>query len=625
MKLPISSVYRFDNFRLDAGRRLLLKGDVVVALPPKAFDILLFLVLSEGRVVEKEDLMRYVWEDAFVEDNNLTVNMTAVRKALGEKRGENKFVVTIPGRGYRFAPAVTEDDENEPVSGPASRKIPAKWVAAAALAVVILGGTALWLYVRSTGAPTTANTGQVRTLAVLPFRPLAASEQDTILGLGMADAVISKLNNTRRGTVRPTSAIAKYAVGNPDMLAAGRDLGVDAVLDGRMQRSDDTLRITLQLVRVSDNLPLWTGTFDTKEKDIFALQDSISTQVAESLALRLSDDERRRLSHHSTENSEAYKLYLNGIFQLNKRNLQSAERSIEYFNQAIEKQPDYALAYAGLGDAYVMLGNQEALLGAQPPAGNVVRAKAALEKALSLDDSLAEAHATMAWISIWETGNTTLSEQNLRRALELNPALAIAHNYNAILKMTRREFDDALSELEKARDIDRFSLVYNLNVANVLYRARRYEEGEAQCRKTIELDPNFARAHWQLGLILEGRGNYADAIAELRRSVELSGGGPLARASLAHALAKSGNRAEAEKILNDLVANSEKRYIAPDSIAMIYTALGDKNKAFAYLEKALADRPFSMFQLGIEQRFDDIRGDSRFAAIENKLKEKRPL
>jgi DNA-binding winged helix-turn-helix (wHTH) protein/tetratricopeptide (TPR) repeat protein len=624
MKQAISSIYRFDAFRLDAGRRLLLKGDEVVALPPKAFDILLFLVLSEGRVVEKEDLMRYVWEDAFVEDNNLTVNMTAVRKALGEKGGENKFVVTIPGRGYRFAPAVTEDDETESVPGLASRKTATKWIAAA-LAIAILAGTGSWLYLRATSAPPTVNNGQVRTLAVLPFRPLAASEQDTILGLGMADAVISKLNNTRRVTVRPTSAIAKYAAGNPDMLAAGRDLSVDAVLDGRMQRSDDTLRISLQLVRVSDNLPLWTGTFDTKEKDIFALQDSISTQVAESLALRLNDEERRRLSSHSTENSEAYKLYLNGIFQLNKRNLQSAERSIEYFNQAIEKQPDYAPAYAGLGDAYVMLGNQEALLGAQAPAGNVVRAKAALEKALSLDESLADAHATMAWISIWETGDITLSEQNLRRALELNPVLAIAHNYSALLKMTRSEFDDALSELEKARDIDRFSLVYNLNIANVLYRARRYDEAEAQCRKTLELDPNFARAHWQLGLTLEGRGNYAEAITELRRAAELSGGGPLARASLAHALAKSGNRAEAIQILNDLLANSEKRYIAPDSIAMIYTALGDKNKAFAYLEKALAERPFSMFQLGIEQRFDDIRSDPRFAVIENKLKEKRPV
>jgi DNA-binding winged helix-turn-helix (wHTH) protein/TolB-like protein/Tfp pilus assembly protein PilF len=635
MNSPALTSYRFEDFRLDAGRRLLFKAGEAVSLPPKAFDILLFLVESGGEVVEKETLMRHVWQDSFVEDNNLTVNMTLVRKALGEKRGENRFIITVPGRGYRFAAAVSLE-EPEAVAEkvlevaqvatpvvPAKRKSLRPKLLVAALSFLLLIIPGWFLLLRRGVSDVAAADGQVKTLAVLPFRPLAPSEQDAILGIGMADALITKLSGIRKVTVRPTSAIAKYAAGNTDLLAAGRELGVDAVLDGKIQRSGDALRISVQLVRVSDNLPLWAGTFDTKETDIFTLQDSISAQVADSLALRLNDEERRRIARHSTDDPEAYKLYLNGIFQLNKRTIESVERAISYFNQAIQKQPDYAPAYAGLGDSYVMLGNQEALLGAQAPADNIVKAKAALEKALSLDESLADAHATMAWISIWETGDITTSQQNLRRALELNPDLGSAHNYSALLKMSKGQFDEALIEMRKALAIDQFSLVYNLNIGTVLFRARRYDEAAAQCRKTLELDQNFARAYWLLGLIEEARGNYAEAVAQLRRSVELSGGGTLARASLAHALAKSGSRAEAEKLLNELVAGSGQRYIAPDYIAMIYTALGDRDKAFEYLEKGLADRTFSMFQLAIEQRFDEIRNDPRFIEIESRVKERK--
>lgn len=642
MDNPDISIHQFEDFRLDINRRLLCKGETLVALPPKAFDILQLLVERRGELVEKDEIMRTVWAGLVVEDNNLTVNMSLIRRALGEKRGENRFIVTVPGRGYRFTDLppskgseplrfekAKPDDQNSdgrfPGPAPVSTGRRPSTLRIGILIIAVAAGLSIaaWLvFFRSTAAKI-ETPGQIRTLAVLPFRPLAASEQDAILGVGMADALISKLSGLRRITVRPTSAIAKYAAGNADLLAAGRELNVDAVLDGKIQRSGDALRISVQLIRVFDNSPVWAGTFDTKETDIFALQDSISAQVAESLTFRLNDDERRRIAQHPTNNSDAYKLYLNGQYQLSKRNIASALLAVNYFEQAIQKQPDYALAYAGLGDAYMILGNQEALLGALSPSEYIPKSKAALKKALSLDDSLAEANATMAWVSIWETGDIVVPQQNIRRALELNPDLANAHHYNGLLLMVRGRFDEALAEMRKAQAIDQFSLIYNLNIATVLFRAKRYAEAEGQCRKTLELDQNFARAHWLLGLIFEAEGKYPEAITALYRSVELSGDGVLAEASLAHALAKSGNRVEAQRILDKLLRIDGPTYITPDYLAMLFAALGDRDQAFKYLEKALIDRPFSMFQLAIEQRFDDIRTDPRFAAIEARIKEYR--
>ena len=650
-----SIVRRFGEFRLDAGRRLLFKNAALVALPPKAFEILRFLVESGGQLVEKTELMREIWQDSFVEDNNLTVNMTLIRRALGEKRGENRFIATIPGRGYRFVADVFEDEAAEDfpvieeitttdvfigeefsetaaesvVNPPISASLPParktdffarhRLPVAALILTILLGGV---VYFALTPRRI-ENPAQIQTLAVLPFKPLAMNEQDAIFGMGMADAVIAKLSRIKRVAVRPTSAIVKYAAQNKDLTTVGTELNVEALLDGKIQRNGDKLRVSVQLIRVSDNAPLWTKTFDAKESDVFALQDSISEQVADSLALKLNDTERRQIGKHPTDNPEAYKLYLNGIYQLNKRSIASVKLAISYFEQALEEQPDYALAYAGLGDAYVMIGNQEALLGALSASENMPKAKSALTKALNLDESLAEAHSSMAWVSIWETGDIVISIKDLNRALELNPNLALAHNYNGLLKMCRSEFDEALLEMRKAQRIDQFSLIYNLNIATVLFRARRYGEAAAQARKTLELDPNFARAYWLLGLIYEQEENFPEAVSALGRAVEISGGGTLAKAALAHAYAKSGNRAEAEKRLGALLAESHEKYVAPDSIAMIYAALGNREKAFFHLERAVAERPFSMFQLGIEQRFDEIRRDPRFRKIQSAVEKGR--
>ncbi len=644
-----SFVYRFGEFRLDVGRRLLFKEEELVLLPPKAYEILQLLVENNGQLVEKNELMRKIWHDSFVEDNNLTVNVTIIRKALQEKSGDNKFILTVPRRGYRFIAEVTKADyseENNTVDVFKPREIikteleilphsllseapefsqnkkpaPRKYLIPTIIAVALLicCGFVYWNF----ASRKIESLGQIQTLAILPFKPLVMSEPDSILGVGMADAVISKLSGIKRITVRPTSAIVKYAALQKELNMIGTELGVDALLDGNIQRTGDKLRVSVQLIRVSDNSPLWASTFEAKESDIFALQDSISSQVTESLALKLNDAERQQINKHSTQNPEAYKLYLNGIYQLNKRKLDTTKLAISYFEQAIEKQPDYALAYTGLGDGYVMLGNQEALLGGLSLSENIPKAKSALTKALNLDNTLAEAHASMAWVSIWETGDVTIAMQKLQRALELKPDSVNALHYKALLLMIKGEFDQALIEMRKAQQIDQFSLVINVNIGTILLRQKRYQEAEIQCRQSLELDPNFPRAHWVLGLVLEQQGKFSEAINSFQRAVELSNGGTLAKASLAHAYAKAGNKAEAEKILLDLIANSNKNYVSQDALAAVHTALGNSEKAFFYLDKAVKERQFSMFQLKIEPHFDELRSDARFQEIELRMQNK---
>lgn len=653
MNPQFSTVHRFADFRLDIGRRLLFKNDETVALPPKAFDILQFLVESGGNLVRKDELMQAIWADSFVEDNNLTVNMTLIRKALGEKRGENKFIATVPGQGYRFVADVFQEDSDDililekismtdvfikeeisqtdaenfviPTQNtlllPPKSNSKRKYLLAATAVFILIFCAGLFYFASTPRRIETPN--QIQTLAVLPFKPLATNEQDVIFGLGISDAVIAKLSRIKRVTIRPTTAITKYAAQNKDLTIIGNELKVDALLDGKIQRDGDKLRVSVQLIRVSDGSPIWANTFDSKESDIFALQDSISEQVAELLALKLNDEERRQINMHSTENAAAYKLYLNGLFQLGKRNLDSTKLAVAYFEQAIELQPDYALAYAGLADAYMLLGNQEALLGGLPPSETLPKAKSALTKALNLDKNLAEAYATKAWLTVWETGSAELATQDLRRALELNPNLSHTHHYYGIALMIQGKFDESLNEMKKAQEIDQFSLIVNLNIGTVLFRAQRYAEAETQARKTIELDPNFSRGHWLLGLIQEQQGKFPEAISSFRRAADLSGNGTLALASLAHAYAKSGNRSEAKKILDELLKNQEKRYVAPDYLAMIYTALGDKDKAFSQLERAAQDRPFSMFQLEIEQRLAELKTDPRFQKIRTEMQKNK--
>jgi TolB-like protein/Flp pilus assembly protein TadD len=400
-------------------------------------------------------------------------------------------------------------------------------------------------------------------IAVLPFRLLSNEASDEYLGSGMADALITKLSNIRQITVRPTSAVIKYAAkGNAqDPLAAGRELGVDSVLEGTIQRAGERVRVTVQLISVRESVPLWAHSFDERFTDIFTVQDSISAQVADALTLKLTGEEQKLLAKRYTDNVEAYQSYLRGRYFMNKRNEEGLRKGIGYFTEAIEKEPGYALAYAGLADAYSVLGFYQ--FDKLAPEESFQRAKAAALKALELDETLAEAHASLALARVDVDHDEAGAEREYRRAIELNPNYATAHHwYSDFLAALDRQ-DEAMAEIRRALELDPLSLVINATLGERLFYARRYDEALIQLHKTLEMDDGFGPAHYLLGLTYEQKGMYLESIAELNRARELSGGSPWMVAALGHSLAMAGRRAEAQQVLVELKQLSARMQVSP--------------------------------------------------------------
>jgi DNA-binding winged helix-turn-helix (wHTH) protein/TolB-like protein/Tfp pilus assembly protein PilF len=672
---PEQHFYEFGPFRVDTLKRLLLREGQPVPLTAKAFDTLVTFVQHSGQDLDKDELMKTVWPDTIVEENNLTQNVSALRKALGENKSEHRYIVTIPGRGYRFVAIVKEvcDAQTElleravdaetthagdnhvaantlaqspngstatsvyelsktdsngaaavssrPVSAPSS-SLPASQPARpsasllkrAALVVAIAGilfASAYWLLSnRSRTAPEVV--APPGSMAVLPFKPLGMAASDDYLGLGMADALITKLSNIRQITVRPTSAVLKFAgEGKTDPVAAGRELNVDSVLEGSIQRAGDRVRVTVQLVSVRESRPLWAHSFDEQLTDIFSVQDSISAQVAQALTLKLTGEEQRLLAKRYTENVEAYQAYLRGRYFWNKRNEESLNKSIAYFNEAITRDPAYALAYAGVADAHSVIGFYQ--FGKLPPQESFQKAKAAALKALELDDSLAEAHASLA-LSVGDVDQDDVAaEREFKRAIELNPNYATAHHwYSDFLALTGRHAE-AMTEIKRALELDPLSLVINATLGERLYQARRYDEAIAHLRKTLEMDSNFGPAHYLLGLALEQKGSYDEAIAELSKARTLSGSNPWMVSALGHTLALSGRKADAQRVLGELRELSKARHVTPYDFAVVYQGLGQHEQVIEWLQKLHKDK--IRRALKDDPRMDALQQDQRFQKL----------
>lgn len=396
MNGPENHIYEFGDFRIDVSRRLLLRSDgEPVPLTPKVFDTLLYLAEHSGSVLDKDALMAAIWPDTVVEENNLSQNIYTLRRVLGEGRGEHRYVVTVPGRGYRFVADVTklaggsEQEEAEVSQREVERleesaapptEITRKrrnriWLAASA-AVALVGLSLLGLYLsRSQKKP--APGAPIKTVAVLPFKPLVANDRNEALELGMADTLIARLSNSEKIVVRPITSVRRFGGLEQDSLAAGHELGVDAVLDGSIQSWGDRIRISARLIRVGDGRQLWVGRFDEKSTDIFAVQDSISERVAAALIPQLGGEERRRLAKHDTESVAAYQLYLKGRYHAAKLTQPETEKAISYYRQAIAIDPTYALAFAKLANAY----RNPTLTSDLPSSGVMPKAKAAALKA----------------------------------------------------------------------------------------------------------------------------------------------------------------------------------------------------------------------------------------------------
>jgi len=558
-----------------------------VALAPKVFDTLLALVESSGRLLPKDELISGLWPDTFVEEATLARNISDLRRALGELSGEDKYIETVPKSGYRFVAEVRQVEPKDSV-------------------MIIERHTRSRVVVHEEIDP------EVRSLAVLPFKPLGANEGDEHLGLGLADALITRLSNIRQIAVRPTSAVMKYAGTGNDPAAAGRQLKVEAVLDGAIQRSGERVRVTVQLVSVSEERPLWAGKFDEMFTDIFAVEDSISEQVARALTLRLTGEESKLLGKRYTENAEAYELYLKGRYYWNKRTADGLEKSLECFRDAIDIDSSYALAHAGLADAYTLLGDVG--LTAILPKEAFSKARKSAIKALEIDQTLAEARASLGHIHM-HCYEWAEARGELERAIELNPNYAHARQLHAFYLAFNGRIEEAGAEMDRALRLDPLSLPINTDVGVIHYFAREYDQAIDQYRKTVELDSNFDRAHFWLAAACEQKQRYEEAIAEYRIAIELSRGSLEAHASLGHAYARAGRRDEALLIFEELNSDSPRKYVSPYDLAIINLGLGESEAAIKWLDRACDEHAGWMIYLTVDPRLDAISSDARFKAL----------
>jgi tetratricopeptide (TPR) repeat protein len=473
------------------------------------------------------------------------------------------------------------------------------------LAVLILLAGSLWPKPPQPAMP-------IKSLAVLPFKPLVADSRDEALEMGLADTLITRLGSLRGIEVRPLSAVRQYTNLAQDAVAAGREQRVDAVLDSSFQRSGERIRVTVRLLNVANQAALWTYQCDEYCTDIFAVQHAISEKVAGALALQLSGEERELLAKRYTDNPDAYQAYLKGRFFWQKRTGDGAKKAVAYFEQAIRMDPNYALAYAGLSDATAILGDS----GVLPLQESRQKALALAMKALELDDTLAEAHATLALVIGDYHRDWSAGERHFQRAIELNPSYAEAHEWYAHHLMCVGRHEEAIAEAKRAQELDPLSLNATQNLGHVFLNARQYDRAIEQLQTVLDLDPDHGFSHFLLGMVYMHTGRHEEAIAEFQRVKRLSDTvAPGAVALLGYTYAIAGQRKKAEASLVELDQLATRRYVAPFPRALIYTGMGEKERAFEWLEKAYAGRNWQLRFLKVSPLFDPLRSDPRFTDL----------
>ena len=448
----------------------------------------------------------------------------------------------------------------------------------------------------------------IDSLAVLPFENANGDPDHEYLSDGITGSLINILATLPKLRVMAQSTVFRYKDREIDPQAIGRELHVRAVLTGRMMQSGGFLRIGTELVDVATGTQLWGAQYDRKPGDIFVVQDEISSEISEKLRLQLTRAEKKRLTKRHTEDAEAYRLYLKGRHHWNRWTEEGFYKAIEYFQQAIEKDPSYALAYTGLSDSYVLLGWNSYL----PPKDAFPKGKAAAKMALQLDPDLAEAHTPLAallWLHDWHWEK---AEREFKRSLELSPAYPTANHWYAEYVMTMGRHGEALARMQKGQELDPLSLIISVAVGWAFYLGRRYDEAIEQLRRTIELDPNYPVTYWILGLVLRKTGCYEQAIAEGEKGVNLSSGSPLMRAALAHTLGSAGRTTEALQTVDDLTRLAKRKYVAPYFFAGIHIGLGENDRAIEYLEKCYEEHSHWLIYLHIDPSMDGLRDDSRF-------------
>ena len=607
-------LYQFGPFRLDAAERLLLRDGQPIPLSPKVFDTLLVLVEKHGHLVEKDALIRKVWPDSFVEEANLAHNIFTLRKALGEEENGAEYIETVSKRGYRFIARVKELPADAPSQATAgiSAALPTagirpNYLRVTALALVAVLGVMGYFAWKGFRAGPSQPPGKIM-LAVLPFVNMTGNPEEDYFSDGLTEEMITQLsglNPERLAVIARTSAM-QYKSTKKSAAQIGQELGVDYILESSFRREGDRVRISAQLIQVKDQTHLWAESYDRDLRDVLALQSEVAQAIAREIEIKLTPQQQVRLASTRSINPEAYELYLQGRYFWNKRTEAGLRRSIEYFERAISSDPQYGQAYAGLADAYALLAEGYGI----PRADAVARARRAAIKALELDDTLAEAHTSLAFVRMHYDWDWPNAEKEFQRAIELNPSYATAHHWYAYCLIAMGRTEEALREIRRAEESDPLSLIIQTDVAEMLHFARRYDEAIEQARKALGMDPNFVLAYRILGWALAQKGQYSEATTELKKAILIEPRSDFI-AYLAYVYARSGRAGEARKTLARL-----KRPLTPrfDVIAA-YVALGEKDAAFFWLEKAFKERSGLMVFLRTAPEYDPLRNDPRFQDV----------
>jgi TolB-like protein/Tfp pilus assembly protein PilF len=591
MNKPPPRVYEFGPFRLNADERLLIREGKAVPITLKAFDMLLMLVQNCGRIVDKEHLIKTLWPDTFVEENNLAVYISALRKALGEGSNGHRYIETVPKHGYRFTAEVKEIVETDARSPSENRRSPA-----------------------GAGVKEERNPQDesIHSLAVLPLVNATNDPGVDYLSDGITESLINKLSQFPQLRVMARSLVFRHKGCDVDPQRVGREMGVHAVLTGRLIQLGDSLIIRTELTDVKDGLHLWGEQYNRDPSDLLAVQEEISWEISEKLRLKLSGEQKRRLKRRPTESTEAYRIYLKGRFYWNKRTLEGLKRGAEYFEEAIRIDPDYALAHAGLADSYLLRGSVE--YSDLDPQEARRRARAATLNALRIDDSLAEAHASLAYVKMFDWHWSDAREE-FERAVALNPAYATAHHWYALYLMAMDRPDEALMEIEQAMEIDPLSLPINAGLAWYFYLTRQYEQAVEECGRTLEMDSNFYMAHFLRGLSFTQMSKHEEALSEYQKGSRLSGGTPLMLAAQGHVYALLKKGETAQRILDELFQLSKEKYVSPYYIAVIYAGLSEMDRAFEWLLSACVTHSEGLTWLKVDPTIDALRADYRFSEL----------
>jgi DNA-binding winged helix-turn-helix (wHTH) protein/TolB-like protein/Flp pilus assembly protein TadD len=646
MSRQIKHLYEFGPFRLDPEKPCLWRDGEPVSLTPKAVETLLVLVQQSGKLVEREQLMNAIWPNTFVEDGNLNFNVSVLRKALGTDEAGEQYIQTVPRHGYRFNAEVREIEEETPelviekhtrarvvieereASPPIELTVEKAALPAAAssgknrtaylyaaVVALVLGIAAAWFLFRNTqaGQPTPPGgpvAARIQSIAVLPLKPLGNEEPDRTLSLGLTDTLVTRLGSLRSIVVRPVSNSGSQT----DSIEIGRKLKVDAVLEATLQRTDNRLRINARLLRVADGALIWSASFDENETDVFKLQSALAVQITESIGATLNPSQMELLTRRDTQDRAAFHAFWRGRFFLEKRN---PEKAIGEFQQAIKFDPNYALAYTGLADAYIWQasftnGADSELYG---------KAKTATEKALALDPTLADAHSSLGRIRHWFDWDWEGAEKSFQRAIELNPNSVNAHQFYSRLLTTLGRYDEALKEIYKAQELDPRSTDLAVPLSGLLERRGEFDEAVRVLQSLLDMDKDskFARRGIANAILLKG--DYAKVIElgnqEFPNPKEID----FAWASmLATAYYKTGQSNKATELRNRLKKLAETDPKSLFFLALHDSELGRTDEALAALQKCVELREERVVTTRDEPRFAAIKDDPRFREILQKLK-----